>query len=135
MAYGTRFGMSTAVCYLRIQFPIELLHNEDQKLENQLQKLIVSRLKQCVREIDTIGVVNSTDFIILLTDVSKTECTDILERLISHIKGDYTIKQRTVTIKIAIGTSIFPYDGRTTEQLIMLAQAQMYEVIALGSNS
>ena len=135
MAYGTRFGMSTAVCYLRIQFPIELLHNEDQKLENQLQKLIVSRLKQCVREIDTIGVVNSTDFIILLTNVSKEECTEILERMISHIKGDYTIKQRTITIKIAIGTSIFPYDGRTSEQLIMLAQAQMYEVIALGSNS
>src|SRR4051794_16770937 len=67
MAYCRRFAMSTAVCYLRIIFPAEINSNEGKGLESFLKNLIVTRLKQCVREIDTIGVANSTDFIILLT--------------------------------------------------------------------
>ncbi|WP_338470898.1 GGDEF domain-containing phosphodiesterase [Niallia sp. XMNu-256] len=134
MAFCRRFHMSTAICYVRTFLPPEINVDEEADLVTRLKKMMVERFNKCIREIDSAGMINENDFLLLLMDVSEKECREIIKRIYRSLSGPYTLKQRSIYISLNMGICMFPYDGDTIADLKLLARTEMIRARQLGDN-
>ncbi|MDR4949518.1 putative bifunctional diguanylate cyclase/phosphodiesterase [Neobacillus cucumis] len=134
LAFCKRYHMSAAVCYLRIQIPPDLLPLQNQKIETHLLSQIVTRLKNSIREIDTVIKVIRTDFIILLTDITEYDCQFICERIIGVVSEQYTLDFHQISVSCYIGVCLYPYGSEDAHELMSVAKVQMYEAEKDGEN-
>ncbi|WP_066067364.1 putative bifunctional diguanylate cyclase/phosphodiesterase [Neobacillus soli] len=134
LAFSKRFQMSTAVCYLRLYFPLELSQTNDDELEPALSRKIVARLKHVLRDIDTVARINRTDFVLLIADITEHDCQVICERIIRSISATFTIDFHHFSVPSNIGICMYPYGSEEPHELKSIAKAQMYVAEALGEN-
>ena len=97
---------------------------------------ISKRLKQALREIDTIARLGGDEFIILLGDFKKVEdINDIAAKLFDAIQQPLEINNNELFVTTSIGISIFPNDGTSAEILLRNADAAMYRAKENGPNA
>lgn len=134
LAFCQRYHMSVAICYMRLILPNELNINTDKEIVHYLKKTFVGRLTDAIREIDSIGIMNETDILLILTDVNENESKEIVKRILNLISGSYTYKNRQFTINISMGICIYPISGNNIEELINNAKMEMYNAFDIGSS-
>ncbi|MGN7241051.1 putative bifunctional diguanylate cyclase/phosphodiesterase [Priestia megaterium] len=134
LSFSKRYQMSTAIGYLRINFPKDLAEDEESLAETILVNTISLRLKRCIRDIDTVLRLNRTDFILFIVDVTEDDCSMVCNRIIDSISDTYTINSNQFTISISIGICMFPYGSEDKEELQVISKTQMYEAANLGIN-
>ncbi|MCM2535203.1 bifunctional diguanylate cyclase/phosphodiesterase [Neobacillus pocheonensis] len=135
LAFSKRYRMSTAVCYLKLHFPFEkLIFNKDFEKARSLINMIMTRLNSSIRDIDSAIRINSSEFVLLLADVTEDDCKMICERIINAISDTYQIEFNHYLISCNIGICMFPYGAEDPEELIALSKAQMYESETIGNN-
>jgi len=96
---------------------------------------VAQRLKQWVREQDTVARIGGDEFLILLT--SAKEASDVAaaaERMAHTISNDLVIQGRALTLSCSIGICIFPEHGSDVDTLIKNADAAMYSAKENGRN-
>ncbi|CAM5184623.1 Diguanylate cyclase/phosphodiesterase with PAS/PAC sensor(S) OS=Ureibacillus acetophenoni OX=614649 GN=SAMN05877842_10692 PE=4 SV=1 [Ureibacillus acetophenoni] len=133
MAFCQRYHKSLAICYLRLILPKEININTDIEIVHYLRKTFVDRLTQAVRNIDSIGKMNETDILLILSDVNEIESEEIVKRILNLISGTYTYKNRHFTLNFSIGICIYPYGGNNVEALLNNAKMEMYNAFELGT--
>ena len=134
LAFSKRYQMSTAVCYLRLQLPLELSQHKDYELDKVLESKILSRLKRSIRELDTVLKVNRTDFIILIANITEHDCKIICERMIRSISNTFTINFHHFSISSQMGICMYPYASEELETLLTIAKTEMYVAEQRGNN-
>ncbi|PLS02086.1 putative bifunctional diguanylate cyclase/phosphodiesterase [Neobacillus cucumis] len=134
LAFCKRYNMSAAVCYLRIHMPPELEPYKNHDIESVLLQKMITRLKNAIREIDTVIRVNHTDFMILLHDITEHYCQNICERLISVISERYTVDFHQISVSSHIGICMYPYGAENADELMAIAKVQMFEAEMDGEN-
>jgi diguanylate cyclase (GGDEF)-like protein len=96
---------------------------------------IARRLKQCLRESDTIARVGGDEFTVLVNDLTRTEdaelvCRKILNALARPIRsGDHEL-----ALTASAGMSIFPEHGEDPIVLLRHADLAMYSAKREGGN-
>ena len=94
---------------------------------------ISKRIKETVREIDTVGRLGGDEFIIVAEDFkNSSEIEFIYQRILDLFNEPFTIKGNHYSISCSIGISTFPKDGNTPEELIRKADMAMYEAKRKG---
>lgn len=89
---------------------------------------VALRLKNSIRNSDTLARFGGDEFIILLENISdKHDASRMIETLAQALKKEFLINGEKVEILCSIGTSIFPDDGTTTDDLINTADKAMYQ--------
>lgn len=89
---------------------------------------VVSRLKQTIRDSDTIARVGDDEFVILLENTSdKDEVTKIVEVLTNPTNKQLIINNEELKISCSIGVAIYPENGTTTDALLAVADKAMYK--------
>ncbi len=94
---------------------------------------VAKRLRQCVRESDTVARMGGDEFLILLEEIDSLEMIEsTAKRICSALthelrKGDFTQK-----ISASIGISIFPEDATTAQEMMKNADLAMYRVKKSG---
>lgn len=134
LAFSKRYHKSTAVCYLRIQIPLDLLNQKDLEIETVLGRKVETRLKRTIRDFDTVIRVNNSDFVIIIADITEYDCQVICKRLIGSVAEAYTVNFHHFTISSNMGICMYPYGSEQSEELINLAKMQMYEAKGNGKN-
>jgi diguanylate cyclase (GGDEF)-like protein len=103
---------------------------------DQILIAVASRLMSCAREIDTVARLSGDEFVILLEDITHQEDLDNLcNRILDGMKQPWEIMGRSVFLTASIGTSIYPQDGVEPSELILKADAAMYEAKRGGRNA
>ena len=134
LAFSKRYQMSSAVGYLRIFLPSELSHPKDNDSEIILLNKISARLQGSLRDIDTVIKVNSTDFMIVIADITEHDCKVICERIIHSISAPYPIDFHNFSIGSSMGICMYPYGSEEPDELKTMAKMQMYDAQELGEN-
>jgi len=94
---------------------------------DKLLRLAATRMKECVRETDTVSRLGGDEFVILLSSVSSPrDAGYIAEHLISEISKPYTLQTKEVYISASVGIVIYPDDGSDNRELMAHADAAMY---------
>lgn len=102
---------------------------------DQLLIEISKRLKECVRESDTVARLAGDEFTIILPQITRSEDAAIVaDNIINSIIKEYTLSGNKIRVTCSVGISIFPNDGNTSDSLIHAADQAMYNVKKEGRN-
>ncbi|NRB37075.1 MAG: sensor domain-containing diguanylate cyclase [Pseudomonadales bacterium] len=93
------------------------------------------RIKNCVRESDTVGRFGGDEFCIILSSVSKKQdIKHIAAKLNTALSDDFMINQQALSISASIGITLFPDDSTSFNQLFKYADQAMYSAKNAGGN-
>lgn len=96
---------------------------------------VAQRLKEAVRDCDTVSRLSKDSFIILLTESSEIEHTaTIAQKILNSITKPTMIDERPVILSGSIGISLYPADGTDCETLLEHVNRATSRVKAEGKN-
>jgi diguanylate cyclase (GGDEF)-like protein len=102
---------------------------------DELLVLLAERLKQCVRQSDTLARFGGDEFVILLTGLHQAnEAAFIAEKIIKLLRSPFELSVVTTCVGCSIGIAMYPEDGITDTDLVKVADTLMYQVKAQGKN-
>lgn len=102
---------------------------------DELLKIVAQRIKNTVREIDTIARFGGDEFVVMLTDIKPEHLECVANKLKHAIRQTIELHQYQVVITPSIGISTFPQHGDNPEQLIKYADVAMYHAKNNGRDS
>ncbi|WP_153448249.1 sensor domain-containing diguanylate cyclase [Vibrio algicola] len=101
-----------------------------------LLKSVATRLRSCVRDIDTVARIGGDEFLMLFNGVAdQASVAMIAERMLHAIAEPFKIDNQLINISSSIGISMYPDDSQDPLELIKLADLVMYEVKREGKNN
>lgn len=96
---------------------------------------VARRLRQCVRESDTVGRVGGDEFLVLLNGVALPEqALSTAEKIRLALGRPFDLAARIVHISPSIGVALYPEHGGDYKQLIRYADEAMYDAKKNGGN-
>ena len=105
-----------------------------------LLQQLVERLKQSVREGDTVARFGGDEFVIMLKNVSKSEfeaaayAETIAEKVLFNVNQPYELAMQEYNITASIGITIFGAYSQSYEELLKHADIAMYQAKKEGRN-
>ena len=93
------------------------------------------RMKEALRENDTLSRIGGDEFVAVLADLDKVEdCEPVLERLLLAASEPVVINNVVLNVSASIGVTLYPQDNVDTDQLIRHADQAMYVAKQSGKN-
>jgi diguanylate cyclase (GGDEF)-like protein/PAS domain S-box-containing protein len=87
---------------------------------DKLLKSIAKRLVECVRGSDTVSRQGGDEFVVLLSEVERSEDTAITaRRMLQAVAESHSIDQHDLHVTTSIGVSVYPDDGLDAETLML----------------
>ncbi len=102
---------------------------------DELLKQFAGRLKNIVREQDTISRQGGDEFVLLLPNTDTSGATSTAEKLLAIAAEPYHIDPHELNLTVSIGIAMFPADGVDFDSLSCSADAAMYRTKQCGRNN
>ena len=97
---------------------------------------VAGRLRQCVRETDTVSRQGGDEFIIVLTGVdSPDEAGRVAAKILDQLDAAFDVDGQQLRTSFSIGIALFPEDGHDPETLMKNADTAMYHAKESGRNT
>ncbi len=113
------------------------LVNDDlgHKAGDQLLREVSARIKQCVRESDTVARMGGDEFTVILSQVRNSDSVLLVARkILQRIYEPVKLEEKEFFISSSIGIAVFPDDSRDVEGLLQSADTALYKAKDLGKN-
>jgi len=103
------------------------------RIGDLLLQAVANRLRELLREGDTVSRVGGDEFVLVLPDLHTPDAaSDIAQKLLDSLAQPYLIDGHELLATPSIGISIFPKDGLEVGTLISRADAAMYHAKQVG---
>jgi diguanylate cyclase (GGDEF)-like protein len=97
---------------------------------------VAQRLRECVRESDTLARIGGDEFVILLTNLIKPDdATRVAEKVIAALGLPISVENHFFNITASVGIAVWPGDGADAETLMRNADVAMYHAKNSGRNN
>lgn len=97
---------------------------------------VSARLRQCVKDADTVARLDGDEFALLLPQVSGTEdLVELTQTIAEALKTPFQLSEREVYVTASMGISIFPDDGADANSILKNAGAALHMAKMLGGNN
>ena len=101
-----------------------------------LLQAVASRLKNCVREVDTIARMGGDEFTAILEGVSgEPDVAVVATRIIDSVRTPFEIVSHRLSIGVSIGVTLYPADDQNVDGLLKHADAAMYRAKQRGGDA
>jgi len=101
-----------------------------------LLKETAMRLKNCVRESDTVARVGGDEFTVILTQIAKKQDAALVARkIIESLSRSFHLADYEYSISCSIGISLYPTDSDNAKTLLSNADIAMYNAKKGGINN
>jgi diguanylate cyclase (GGDEF)-like protein/PAS domain S-box-containing protein len=136
IAQSKRNACLMAVCYLDVDNFQAVNDQFGHDASDQLLIETTQRIKNTLREEDTLARTGGDEFVFLLQDLKRVEdCEHKLHRLLKAIAIPFILQSQTIIITASIGISIFPEDDTPPDMLLRHATQAMYQAKQEGKNT
>ncbi|MEE4246300.1 MAG: EAL domain-containing protein [Kangiellaceae bacterium] len=103
---------------------------------DELLKAATARLKDIIREEDTLARLGGDEFVIILNEVEDTEdIITVVEKIVEQFNQHFNLSSYVVNSTMSIGVCVYPTDGNDVEELMKAADAAMYKAKEVGRNT
>ncbi len=103
---------------------------------DKLLKEAARRLKEMLRESDTISRLGGDEFTIVLDNIHREQdVRHIAEKILKILSEPYAIGEHQLFVTGSIGVSMYPFDGTDVETLVKHADIAMYRAKSHGKNT
>jgi diguanylate cyclase (GGDEF)-like protein/PAS domain S-box-containing protein len=135
MIHSARRNRELAVVYLDLDGFKAVNDNYDHHVGDELLIQISQRMKQALREGDTLARIGGDEFIALLVDLKHvSDCEPVLERLLQAASSLVVLEQAELRLSASIGITLYPQDNVDADLLIRHADQAMYFAKQQGKN-
>lgn len=94
------------------------------------------RVRESIRENDTVGRLGGDEFIVLLAHLhERVDAQRVAEKILSAFRTVFKLGDREILLTASIGIAIYPDDGDTSKILLRNADTAMYHSKSLGRNA
>lgn len=97
---------------------------------DELLKSTAARIKQLVRESDTVARIGGDEFTVILPRIpGKPEAAKVAEKIIDAMAAAFTLSTREqgVRVGVSIGIALYPADAQDMDALVKAADTAMYD--------
>jgi diguanylate cyclase (GGDEF)-like protein/PAS domain S-box-containing protein len=130
-----RRNRSLAVAYIDLDGFKVVNDTYGHELGDKLLIELSKRMKESLREGDTLARIGGDEFIVVMVDLESIEGSKpILERLLKTTADPITVDDVVVQVSLSIGVTLYPQDGADADQLIRHADQSMYIAKQAGKN-
>ncbi len=135
LAHARRNQRGLALVYLDIDGFKEVNDIHGHETGDQLLITIARRLRDTLRESDTLARLGGDEFVAVLTDLGDAaESEAILARLLAAAATPISVRQNTFQLSASLGVTLFPQDGGDADTLLRHADQAMYQAKQAGRN-
>ena len=136
MAQSLRRGKKLAVVFLDLDGFKLVNDKHGHEAGDQLLMTVSARMKQALREGDTLARIGGDEFVAVLVDMSDaTECLPILRRLLDAAAQPMPFGDGLVQVSASLGVTFYPqFDEIDADQLQRQADQAMYQAKVMGKN-
>ncbi|MDD2700235.1 MAG: EAL domain-containing protein [Sideroxydans sp.] len=136
VAQSERTNTGVAVMFLDLDNFKEVNDTLGHSLGDKLLVEVVGRLREALRDSDTISRQGGDEFIILLPEV---EGTDVMSNIAQHINDvfnePFEVGEYSINTSVSLGISHYPRDDRDFDALLRNADTAMFQAKESGRNT
>jgi diguanylate cyclase (GGDEF)-like protein/PAS domain S-box-containing protein len=133
LARATRNKEMVAICYFDLDKFKPINDALGHEAGDQLLIQLTARLRENLRESDTIARLGGDEFALLLCGLpSIDEYSKTLDRILESIESPFAIYDQTLYISASIGYTVFPSDNESPDILLRHADQAMYQAKSNG---
>ena len=135
IAHSKRTDTLLAICFLDLDDFKPVNDNYGHEIGDQLLIEVSNRIKENIREEDTLSRQGGDEFTLLLGNLeSSFQCEQMLERIHYSLAQPYLIDEKTISISASSGVTLYPNDNADLDALIRHADQAMYQAKLIGKN-
>lgn len=101
---------------------------------DQLLIKVSERIQSCLRASDTLARWGGDEFVILLTDTSRSDIETVIEKVMQAIKEPVVINTHHLPATFSMGVAIYPLDSLDMNALFSNADRAMFYAKSQGRN-
>ncbi len=136
LTHANRHRYKLAILFLDIDRFKQINDSLGHTVGDRLLKIVSTRIRNAIREEDTVARFGGDEFTVLIHIIGKIEdAGKIGQKILDALKTPITIDERDFVVTSSIGISVYPLDGVDGETLIRNADTAMYRAKDLGRNS
>lgn len=135
MEHSRRYGHLMAVMYMDLDGfkQVNDLHGHVEG--DRLLICVADRLREIVRQEDTVARIGGDEFVLVFSEVTKLEdVIRLAKEMLRTLKMPFELGHGVAEIGASAGIAFYPVDGTTAEQLLSCADAALYKAKAAGKN-
>lgn len=103
---------------------------------DQLLQQVAKRLRQCVRESDSVGRQAGDEFLVVIPDLEDgRQASQVAQKIIQTLASPLKLGERHVETSVSIGIAIYPTDADNAETLLNRADTALYHAKDAGKNT
>jgi diguanylate cyclase (GGDEF)-like protein len=110
--------------------------NLGHKAGDKVLQEVANRLRESVRDSDTVARMGGDEFTILLNGIEcAADVGVVAEKILAALEQPILLEDQVAKVGASIGIAIFPDDSDDSEKLISYADGAMYEIKKTGKNA
>ncbi len=135
MAQALRSGRPVALMFVDLDEFKQVNDALGHMVGDQLLRQVAGRLRDHLREADTVARWGGDEFVLLLTELRATEDAGrVAEKILALLAEPFLIAGRALHTSVTIGLDVFPHQATTPEDLIRHADMALYRGKLQGKN-
>jgi diguanylate cyclase (GGDEF)-like protein/PAS domain S-box-containing protein len=135
MIQAERRDQSLAVIYLDLDGFKAVNDSQGHQIGDELLILVSQRMKDVLREGDTLARIGGDEFVAVLVDLENlNDCKPILDRLLQAAASPVMMGETALQVSASIGLTFYPQDNVDADQLLRHADQAMYTAKQAGKN-
>lgn len=132
---SARTQTKLAVIYIDLDNFKDINDSRGHDFGDDLLKSITQRLRDEVRDVDTVARIGGDEFVVLLGQLDRPEQADpIVRQILKNLAEPILIQGQVVYTTVSCGVSMYPNDGNDGKALLLSADQAMYAAKANGRN-
>jgi diguanylate cyclase len=133
IALAHRHGKSLAVLFLDVDHFKHINDSLGHAIGDQLLQSIAQRLVACVRHSDTVSRHGGDEFVILLSEVTRSaDAARTADKILATVGRPHRIGDQDLHVTVSVGIGVYPDDGADAETLLKNADIALLHAKAQG---
>jgi diguanylate cyclase (GGDEF)-like protein len=127
VAYAERAESKIALLFLDLDNFKNINDSLGHAVGDELIKSVALRMRECVRDTDTISRLGGDEFLVVLPNLADPEAAaPILSKMMSRLVEPFAIDGHDLATSVSVGIAIYPDDGKDFDTLMKKSDTAMY---------
>lgn len=136
IAQAKRHNYSLAILFIDLDGFKKINDNYGHSTGDKVLKKVSRRMRQCLRDEDTVSRIGGDEFAIVLNEVNDTSTIkNITTKIINIINDPLNITEDDISVGASIGISVYPENDISPDKLLKQADIAMYISKDKGKNT